>query len=170
MTAGDADVPATSSGAHKAITCTCTTIKTSCPVRACPGLAWPRLKDLTGSSSLIPDFWLSLRSSVHVFLSVWHSFSGCHATAISLAFTTLQHFLLRLLSFGSHFYFFFLLSVQLLAIFHMQHATDVFMFSVCAAHKKVNEQHPRIPGSSVGQRVAEPEGMTMNSSCRGGSW
>lgn len=25
----------------------------------------------------------------------------------------------------------------------MQHATDVFMFSVCAAHKKVNEQHPR---------------------------
>lgn len=32
-----------------------------------------------------------------------------------------------------------LLLLLLLAIFHMQHATDVFMFCVCAAHKKINE-------------------------------
>lgn len=91
-----------------------------------------------------------LRPSPCVLDSSLSVSSGCHAIAISLAFTALQHFLLRLLSLGSHSppflsfnFFFFSAAVRLLAIFHMQHATDVFMFSVCAAHKKVNERHPR---------------------------
>lgn len=44
-----------------------------------------------------------------------------------------------------------LLLLLLLAIFHMQHATDVFMFCVCAAHKKINE--PR--GGRRGEKEAE---------------
>lgn len=169
---------ATSFVAHKAITCTCTTIKTSCP--SCSSGSWLLAPCLLAGLLLDSGFW----SLEHVFLSVCPlvppcplgtPFSGCHAIAISLAFTTLQHFLLRLLSFvGSQKFFPFAFWVQLLAIFHMQHATDVFMFSVCAAHKKVNEQHPRnwrqvsitAMASTVGQPWpgdVGPKGMTMNS-------
>lgn len=124
---------ATSSGAHKAITCTCTTIKTSvsCPeslvrrpvscvlrpaslILACPS---------PPAVMLLPLAWPLLLCNI--------SFCDFFPWARIL-----------LLSFPSIF-FFFSAAVRLLAIFHMQHATDVFMFSVCAAHKKVNERHPR---------------------------
>lgn len=47
------------------------------------------------------------------------------------------------------------LLLLLLAIFHMQHATDVFMFCVCAAHKKINEPRGGTRGEKEAQKGSE---------------
>lgn len=119
-----ASQPLSSSKAHKAITCTCTTIKT--PSQTCR--AFLSVFFLTSSSSL------SLSLSLLLPLILMLVFGPCQA--ITTCYISFCDFFdsPSLLDPSA-----LLLLLLLLAIFHMQHATDVFMFCVCAAHKKINE-------------------------------
>lgn len=80
-----------------------------------------------------------LCSSAHFDACVW-ALSGHY---------DLLHFLLRLLRLLSALSPPLSCPSALLAIFHMQHATDVFMFCVCAAHKKINEPKASSSSSSL---------------------